>query len=36
MTLPERIKAFLAGSPHAVVGASTDRTKYDNRVLRAT
>lgn len=28
------IDAFLAGSPHAVVGASTDRRKYGNKVLR--
>ncbi|NUP94827.1 MAG: CoA-binding protein [Planctomycetaceae bacterium] len=28
------IDAFLAGAPHAVVGASTDRTKYGNKVLR--
>ncbi|UCD73873.1 MAG: CoA-binding protein [Phycisphaerales bacterium] len=32
--LEERIKAFLDGSPHAVVGASTDREKYGNKVLR--
>ncbi len=30
-----RIDAFLAGSPHAVVGASRDRQKYGNKVLRA-
>ncbi len=29
-----RIDAFLAGSPHAVVGASADRAKYGNKVLR--
>lgn len=29
-----KIRAFLDGSPHAVVGASTSRTKYGNRVLR--
>lgn len=28
------IDAFLAGSPFAVVGASTDRAKYGNKVLR--
>jgi len=28
------IDAFLAGSPHAVVGASRDRSKYGNKVLR--
>ncbi len=26
--------AFLAGRPHAVVGASRDRSKYGNKVLR--
>jgi predicted CoA-binding protein len=30
-----RIAAFLKGSPHAVVGASRDRSKYGNKVLRA-
>lgn len=35
MTLQERIEAFLAGAPHAVVGASKDRAKYGNKVLRA-
>lgn len=30
----ERIERFLAGAPHAVVGASTDRTKYGNKILR--
>ena len=35
MTLQERIDKFLAGSPHAVVGASRDRAKYGNKVLRA-
>ncbi len=29
------ITAFLAGSPHAVVGASRDRAKYGNKVFRA-
>lgn len=29
-----RIDAFLAGAPHAVVGASADREKYGNKVLR--
>ena len=33
--LQQRIDAFLAGAPHAVVGASTDRSKYGNKVLRA-
>ena len=35
MTLQQRIDKFLDGSPHAVVGASQDRTKYGNKVLRA-
>ncbi len=30
-----QIDAFLAGTSHAVVGASPDRSKYGNRVLRA-
>jgi predicted CoA-binding protein len=34
MDLDQRIKAFLDGSPHAVVGASTNREKYGNKVLR--
>jgi len=34
MTLQDRIDAFLKGSPHAVVGASRDRGKYGNKVLR--
>lgn len=33
--MQDRINRFLAGSPHAVVGASTDRSKYGNKVLRA-
>ncbi len=33
--LQTQIDAFLAGRPHAVVGASTDRAKYGNKVLRA-
>jgi predicted CoA-binding protein len=33
-SVEERIQAFLKGSPHAVVGASTDRDKYGNKVLR--
>jgi len=32
--LQSRIDAFLDGSPFAVVGASTDRSKYGNKVLR--
>jgi predicted CoA-binding protein len=35
MTLQEKIDAFFAGSPFAVVGASAARGKYGNRVLRA-
>jgi predicted CoA-binding protein len=31
----ERIQKFLAGETFAVVGASTDRAKYGNKVLRA-
>lgn len=31
----EQIEEFLDGAPHAVVGASTDRAKYGNKVLRA-
>jgi len=34
MTLQEQIDSFLDGSPHAVVGASRDRAKYGNKVLR--
>ncbi len=29
------IQSFLDGSPHAVVGAARDRSKYGNKVLRA-
>jgi len=32
--LQDRIDAFLDGSPFAVVGASTNRAKYGNKVLR--
>lgn len=32
--LRARIESFLAGSPFAVVGASADRAKYGNKVLR--
>ena len=35
MHLDAQIKLFLAGSPHAVVGASANRSKYGNKVLRA-
>ena len=34
MRTDERIRSFLAGGPFAVVGASTDRAKYGNKVLR--
>lgn len=34
MTTQQQIEAFLAGSPFAVVGASTNRDKYGNKVLR--
>lgn len=34
MNIQERIQAFLGGKPHAVVGASTNREKYGNKVLR--
>lgn len=34
MTPEESIAAFLNGSHYAVVGASTDRSKYGNMVLR--
>ena len=32
--LDQQIQAFLSGAPHAVLGASTDRQKYGNKVLR--
>jgi len=32
--LETRIHSFLASGPYAVVGASTDRSKYGNKVLR--
>lgn len=35
MSLEQRVEAFLDGGPHAVVGASRDRAKYGNKVLRA-
>src|SRR5438477_6987528 len=35
MNESEQINAFLAGAPHAVVGASSDRSKYGNLVLRS-
>lgn len=34
-SLELRVASFLDGSPHAVVGASRDRAKYGNKVLRA-
>jgi predicted CoA-binding protein len=34
-TVDDTIDAFLAGDSFAVVGASTDRRKYGNKVLRA-
>lgn len=34
-TQQQQIDAFLAGSPFAVVGASTDRAKFGNKALRA-
>ena len=35
MTLQERIDEFFAGTHHAVVGASRDRAKVGDKVLRA-
>ena len=35
MTVQKRIESFLAGKRFAVVGASRDRAKYGNKVLRA-
>ena len=35
MSSQEQIAEFLDGAPHAVVGASVDRAKYGNKVLRA-
>jgi uncharacterized protein len=35
MSLQERIDAFFESGPWAVVGASTDRAKYGNKVLRS-
>ena len=34
MDLHEQMRAFLAGTPFAVAGASNDRDKYGNKVLR--
>ena len=33
--IDDQIEAFIAGEPHAVVGASRDRHKYGNSVLRS-
>ena len=33
-TVQQRIQSFLAAGPFAVVGASVDRDKYGNKVLR--
>ncbi|MCZ6835936.1 MAG: CoA-binding protein [Planctomycetota bacterium] len=35
MSIEDKIKAFLDGSPHAVFGATPDRSKFGNKVLRA-
>jgi uncharacterized protein len=32
--IPENVASFLESGPFAVVGASTDRSKYGNKVLR--
>ncbi len=34
MVFEDHIEAFFDGSPHAVAGASTNREKYGNKVLR--
>ena len=34
MTIPERIDEFLKGKAFGVVGASRDRAKYGNKILR--
>ena len=34
MTTEEKIETFLSSGPYAVVGASRDREKYGNKVLR--
>ncbi len=34
-SLDERIKSFMSSGPYAVVGASVNRGKYGNKVLRA-
>lgn len=33
-TVQQRVQSFLESGPYAVVGASTDRDKYGNKVLR--
>lgn len=33
-TVQQRVQSFLEAGPYAVVGASTDREKYGNKVLR--
>lgn len=35
MNIDEQIREFFAGAPHAVIGASRDRSKYGNKVLRS-
>ena len=35
MSTENQIEQFLAGRPHAIVGASRNRAKYGNKVLRA-
>ena len=35
MSVEIQIEQFLAGRPHAIVGASRNRAKYGNKVLRA-
>lgn len=35
MNSQDQLDQFLNGAPHAVVGASRDRSKYGNKVLRA-
>ncbi len=34
-SLDETIKSYMSAGPYAVVGASSDRDKYGNKVLRA-
>ena len=34
MTIPERIDEFLKGKVFGVIGASRDRAKYGNKILR--